>query len=103
MAMEKTDEVEMQGSGPGTFKRNLFPFALPLIVHEKILAQVARGSSLSHLILMTRTAHPGLCVAARGLNLECIVLIQGNKEHCLAHGRELLRKMLVVNKYTSAK
>jgi len=30
-------------------------------------------------------------------------LIEGNKEHCLAHGRELLRKMLILSKYQLAK
>jgi hypothetical protein len=30
-------------------------------------------------------------------------LIEGNKEHCLAHGSELLRKMLILSKYQLAK
>lgn len=107
---EEADEadlaVEMDQDGPsaaGKFKRNLFPFASPVAVHSRVFHQILRGSSCSHVLVLTRSAHPGLYIAARECKLECIALLEGAKEHCVAHGRELLRKMLIAKHYRAAK
>ena len=45
----------------------------------KVLANLGalRATSMSHLLLLTRTPHPGLQVAARELGLEVVVLLDG--------------------------
>ena len=104
LALAAVEPADAATDGAGSkFKRNLFPFASPVAVHSKVLHQVANASSLSHLIVLTRSAHPGLFIAGRQCKLEMIALIQGVKEHCLAHGRELLRTMLISIKYPDAK
>ncbi len=87
----------------GKFKRNLFPFASPVAFHSQILHRVLNASRFSHMLILTRSAHPGLYVAARDCKLECLVFVEGAKEHCLAHGKDLLCKMLVAKNYKSAK
>jgi hypothetical protein len=50
---------------------------------------------MTHLIVATRTAHPGLLVAGRQARLEVIAYIEGQKEHAVQHGEALLFSRLV--------
>ena len=97
------EEDHQQGKGQGRFKRNLFPFASPVAVHNRILNQVLRASSFSHAIILTRSSHPGLYLAARECNLQVVVMLEGSRSHCVAHGQVLLRRMLVGKNYQAAK
>ena len=90
-------------SEQGKFRRNLFPFASPLEHHSRILHQLMGATSFTHMVVLTRTAHPGLIVAARECKLETLVLVEGANEHCLAHGRDLLRNLLCGRHYKAAK
>ena len=54
---------------------NIFPFASPITTHTRTLVQVLDAPSATHLLLLTRTAHPGLIVAAREHNLEVIAWV----------------------------
>ena len=96
-------QVEGELGSAGAFKRNLWPFASPVAAHAKVLVQVACASSLTHLVVLSRTAHPGLYVAARESKLEVIVLIEGVNNHCIEHGAALLRTMLMGSKFSEAK
>ena len=56
---------------------NLFPVTYyPVWLHLMILGAL-RATSMSHLVLLTRTPHLGLQMAARELGLEVVVLLDG--------------------------
>ena len=100
LALGMMNPVPQQGK---LFIRNLFPFASPVAVHAQILHQLLKPTPSTHLLVCTRSAHPGWYVAARELKLECTALVEGAREHCCLHGQDLLTKMLMAKKYASAK
>ena len=97
-----TGELDEEGKH-GKYRRNLFPFASPVEQHSRVLHQLVGATGFTHLIVLSRTAHPGLLVAARECKLEILALIEGSNDHCVAHGRELLRNMLCGKHYKAAK
>ena len=62
-----------------------------------------KAHSMTHVLSMTRTAHPGLYVAARALKLEVLACVQGQSEHSMRHGDALLAKLLALQKLPDAK
>ncbi len=82
--------------------RNVFPFAFPVAYHGRTLDQVLGASSLTHLVVVTRTAHPGLLVAARQRGLEVICLLEGASPHSQGHGSMVLEGMLIKWKFPLA-
>jgi hypothetical protein len=72
-------------------------------VYNKIIASVASASRMTHLIVLTRTAHPSVLAAGRHCELEVIALQHGVKEHSFKHGEELLSKMLTMKAMDKAR
>ncbi len=82
----------------GTYVVNLFPYAAPIAAHARIFADVLKATQRTHLLLLTRTAHPGVIIAAREANLKVTCLQQGVAQHASAHGSILLKKVLAMRK-----
>lgn len=86
------------GEGSGRAMTNLFPYAAPVAVHARVFSEVLRSHEKSHLLLLTRTGHPGLIVAAREANLKVIALQSGVSPHSAAHGLQLLKQIFTTRK-----
>jgi hypothetical protein len=82
---------------------NLFPYVAPVAAHTRILSDLLRCNQRTHLLLLTRTAHPGLIVAAREANLKVIVLMSGVNQHSRMHGQQLMKQIFMIRKYSVAK
>ena len=79
---------------------NIFPFARPVAFYKRILNDVMKAGSLTHLVVLTRTAHPGVFIAGLESRLEVVAFV-GAKPHSIGHGQDLLQKlatMRVMNK-----
>ena len=88
--MEDTDDAAMEIEEPrggltpqvgDPYLVDLFPFARPIRHYKDILIQVCHSDSAAHLVLVSRTGHPGLLVAARDVNLEIFALMHNVKQH----------------------
>ena len=86
------------GEGSGRAMTNLFPYAAPVAVHARVFSEVLRSHEKSHLLLLTRTGHPGLIVAAREASLKVIALQSGVSPHSAAHGLQLLKQIFTTRK-----
>ena len=73
----------------------LFPFATPVQWYKKIFMEAMKGGNATHVLILTRSAHPGPIFAARQLGLSPIVLVQGATDHSRKHGEQILRAMFV--------
>ncbi len=94
----------MEEAGAGSdCKQNLFPYAAPLAVHTRLLTEVAQAHTRTHLLIVTRTAHPGLCLAGRQAGLKVIAYLDGVSQHCAAHGNQLLKSLLTASKMKAAR
>ena len=58
---------------------------------------------MTHLLLMTRTAHPGFLVAAREAKLSVITLVEGAGAHNRKHGDALLRSIITARNIKAAR
>jgi len=74
--------------------KDIFCFAKPLDYYRKTLTTILGLTSLSagKLVVITRTAHPGLLVAARLLGLEVLACVEECPPHSKGHGDELMLK-----------
>ena len=63
--------------------QNMFPFAFPVALHSRTLSAL-KADCMSHLFLLTRSAHPGMWVAAREAGLEVVALVQGSYSEVVA-------------------
>ena len=82
---------------------NLYVHAAPLAHHSQILTGPLKADQRTHLLILTRTAHPGLIVAGRLAKLKVIVHVAGVSDHQLAHGDALMKSMLAGTKLRVAK
>lgn len=82
--------------------KELWPYARPVQQGVKIMQQLLHSETATRLILLTRTAHPGLLVAARQVKLRAIAYVEA-PDHQYKHGQHLLEQMLVRTKYPEAK
>ena len=71
---------------------NIFPFARPVAMYRRILNDVMKASSLTHLVVLTRSAHPGLFIAGLDCHLEVVAFV-GAKPHSIGHGQDILQKL----------
>ena len=55
----------------------LFPFASPVSYYVRLLSKVLGVDSLTHLVILTRTAHPAILMAALELKLETVCYVEG--------------------------
>ena len=115
--VQEDDDVGEAGAGesaplPGagesapiarTCKRNLYPYACPIAVDVRVLKEVCLAPARTHLIVYSRTAHPGIVVAGRECGLKVMVLLRGCHQHSVAHGQALLKSLLAQRKLTAAK
>ena len=76
-------ELEPQTGSGGThaYKANLWAFAAPIAAHKRVLSDVSRCAERTHMLLLTRTAHPGLLIACREAALKVITLPHGCSHH----------------------
>ena len=70
---------------------NIFPYAAPLAVHAPLLGEVGFVHTRTHLVCITRTAHPGLRLAARQAGLKVIAYLDGVFGNCAGYGLYLLK------------
>ena len=78
-----------------SYKVNLWPHAAPIAAHKRVLSVICRSAEKSHLLLFTRSAHPGLIIAGREFGLKVLALQQGCSQHSVAHGRSLMKTIMV--------
>ena len=86
-----------------TLRRNLYPFAIPAAVDKRVLQDVCKASQRTHLIVFTRTAHPGVLIAGRELGLKFQALSEGVNTHSANHGEALLKIIPAPRKRTDAR
>jgi len=100
---QQTDDAAHEDKKP--YVVNLWPRAAakPLKYHQRLCITLLKARTRTHLVLVTRSAHPGLLVAARLAGLKVIALILGCSEHSRAHGKKLLRAMLAAEKLPIAR
>ncbi len=102
-ATEQKDD-ESKPKEPGQeYTVNLFCYGAPIAVHGCVFRDLLKGSQRTHLLLLSRTAHPGLIVAAREANLKVIGWRAGVSAHSASHGEALLKKLLTQRKLKDAK
>ena len=80
---------------------DVFTFAFPIEWYRRILRQVTFNAQ--HLVILTRTSHPGLVLAGRGLQLEVTCLVQGPNKHSMGHGQAVLESICLKMKWDDAK
>ena len=82
----------------------IFCSAKPLDYYRKTLTTILGLTSLSggKIVVITRTAHPGLPVAARCLGLEVLICVEDCPPHSKAHGEELMLKFWKQLKWNEA-
>ena len=100
------DEAEEGDKGQqeaGDRATNLFAYAAPLAVHRKVLSAIGAVQTRTHLVVLTRTAHPGLLVAGRGFGLKVIAFMAGVSKHSGGHGALLLKKLMMNSKMAVAR
>ena len=100
---ESGDEAPDEDKGKDDCATNLFAYAAPLAVHRKVLSLICAIHTRTHLIVLTRTGHPGLLVAGRGFGLKVIAFVDGVSKHSLGHGSLLLKKLLMSSKMAAAR
>ena len=80
---EEKEPADSQGSSkkPRSMSGlvNIYPFANPKAYYTKVFDRMTNlGRRMSHLVLMTRTAHPNHMLAARDVGLEVIAHIKAS-------------------------
>ena len=100
---ESGDEAPDEDKGKDDCATNLFAYAAPLAVHRKVLSVICAVHTRTHLIVLTRTAHPGLLVVGRGFGLKVVAFVDGVSKHTLGHGSLLLKKLLMSSKMAAAR
>lgn len=97
----------MDDAAPGGNERsyivNLFPYAAPVAAHARVLQEILKAPQRTHLLILSRTAHPGLVLAGRAAGLKVIALADGVSKHSLAHGQALLKSLLTAEKMAAAR
>eukprot|EP00974_Lingulodinium_polyedra_P086407 8372130-Lingulodinium_polyedra.AAC.1 len=73
---------------------NLFPFARPVAWYKKMITDLLKGANCSHLLVLSRTAHPGALFVGRELHLEVVALQLGISPRARGHADQLLKDML---------
>jgi hypothetical protein len=111
---DSKEELEVQGilppevedaAEPAKKKKlvNIYPFCNPRAYYVRLFERLTNiGCGMSHLILLTRSAHPSHLIAARDVGLEVIALV-GASDHSFAHGQDLLEKLLTMRAMPRAK
>ena len=105
--IEEVEERGQKDGGAGQANKrslvSLFPFSQPVAWYGKVLNSVLKAQSMTHLLVLTRTAHPALLAAGRECGLEVIALVEGANPHARSHGEELLKKLTTMRKMPAAK
>ena len=88
--LDTTDVLKKTKEDP----KDIFCAAKPLDYYKKTLTTILGLTNLSagKIVVITRTAHPGLLVAARLLSLEVLVCVEDCPPHSKGHGDELMMK-----------
>ena len=73
----------------------LFTFSRPVSYYVSLLKELCSVPTVSFLVALTRTAHPGLLVAGRELGLEVLCGQFGTKTHSFEHGKRLMEHIFV--------
>ena len=82
---------------------NIYPFCNPRAYYVRLFERLTNlGCCMSHLILLTRSAHPNHLIAARDTGLEVIALVAAS-DHSFGHGQDLLEKLLTMRAMPRAK
>ena len=99
---KQSSRIRPWGAAGGDCTVNIFPYAAPLAVRVRLLGKVGLVQTRTHSVCITRTAHPGLCLAARQAGLKVIAYLDGVSAHCAGHGLTLLKKLLTASKMKAA-
>eukprot|EP00930_Biecheleria_cincta_P054759 TRINITY_DN4115_c0_g1_i1.p1 TRINITY_DN4115_c0_g1~~TRINITY_DN4115_c0_g1_i1.p1 ORF type:complete len:1197 (+),score=255.68 TRINITY_DN4115_c0_g1_i1:122-3712(+) len=82
------------GTGKKAPRRRLWPHASSESFYTKILKDIGRSESATVLLSLSSTAHPGLIVAARGVALPVVCLLDRPSSHSIGHGKDLALELL---------
>ena len=83
--------------------KDVFCVAKPLDHYRKVLGSILGLLGSGKIAVYTRSAHPGLPVAARLLGLEVLVCVEDCTPHSRGHGEELMLKFWKQLKWKEAK
>ena len=89
--LDSKDVVKTRGKAEA---KDIFCVAKPLDHFRKVFGTILGLTNLSagKVVVVTRTAHPGLPVAARLQNLEVLICVEDCPPHSKGHGDELMLK-----------
>ena len=76
---------------------------LTLTSGKRVLSSLGHCETATRLILLSRTAHPGMVVAGRCMKLKVMVYFDNTRPHSQRHGEKLLEEMLAQLKMAEAK
>ena len=72
----------------------LWPFAFSKGYYKTIIHGLCGGERLSHIVVLSTSAHPAIALAAHDLLLPAHVHLDRVSEHSRAHGQMVLRNFL---------
>ena len=82
---------------------DLFPFAKPIKYYENVLSTVCHCETAPFLVVLSRSAHPGVLIGGRAKGLEVIAYFPGVHAHNYNHGQALLESILTKRCWAQAK
>ncbi|CAK9118027.1 unnamed protein product, partial [Durusdinium trenchii] len=86
---------------PGKYVKELWTFVRPVEQGVRILRQLCSAETASRCIILTRSAHPGMIVACRQVQLRVVAYVECGI-HNWNHGQQLLERMLIKLKHPEA-
>jgi len=81
----------------------LYAAAWPMACYTRALETVVKVQEHTHIVYMTRSAHPGFIAAARSCNVPIFALVTGCTDHSFNHGQVLLAQLLKLKNAAEAK
>ena len=94
-AEEFPDEQDTRDQGARSdVPRRVFPFGRARRWAELVLSKIALAHTGSLLVVVSRSAHPGIVLGARPQMLKSIWYLPGVREHSVNHGKHLLETSL---------
>jgi hypothetical protein len=73
----------------------LFAAASPTSWHQKVIKQAVVGNHATHLLIVSRNAHPALQFAGIEMGLTTITYVEGQTSHGLKHADNIMKTMCV--------
>ena len=92
--LEPEPSIAMPAGGKRDLIVGLWPFAFSKEYYKAIIAGFCGGERLSHIVVLSTSAHPACALAAHDLRLTAHIHLDRVSAHSKAHGRAILQDFL---------